>query len=309
MSDEVNEVEVNETEGTEITTPHSEAEPVEVAKDLEVEAKAEEPEYQPNFKFKVMDQEKEFDEWLRPVVKDADTEKKVRELLEKAYGLDHQKPKFEERTKQLEETTKNYELLRSAAEEAFTFRDKGDLDRFFEVTSVKPEAVYQWVLDKMKQMELPEEQRQVYNKFDETRRQNYLLERQLQDVARREEALSVQARTTELQNALQSPEISHVARVYDETQGQTGKFEQLVIKCGRDAWRDEKRELTVEQAVQSAISLIGKAYQQPGQANGTQTEAEKPLPTIPRVAGKSVSAIRKSPTSINDLRKMAAAME
>ena len=48
-----------------------------------------------------MDKEHEVPEFLRGVVKDAATEKQVRELVEKAIGLDYVKPKLEQTRQQL----------------------------------------------------------------------------------------------------------------------------------------------------------------------------------------------------------------
>lgn len=49
------------------------------------------PAFSPNFKLKVMEQEREIPELLRPLIKDAESEKAVRELVEKAYGLEYVK--------------------------------------------------------------------------------------------------------------------------------------------------------------------------------------------------------------------------
>jgi hypothetical protein len=69
------------------------------------------PVYTPNTKFKVMDKEHEFDAWLAPHIKDAETEKKAKELYEKAYGLDYVKPKYEASQKELEQYKTTYNSL------------------------------------------------------------------------------------------------------------------------------------------------------------------------------------------------------
>jgi hypothetical protein len=48
--------------------------------------------YKPNFKFKALGKEMEIDKFLHDAIKDAESEKKIRELYEKAHGLDYIKP-------------------------------------------------------------------------------------------------------------------------------------------------------------------------------------------------------------------------
>jgi transcription termination factor NusB len=45
-------------------------------------------EYSPNFQYKVFDKVKEFDDLLKPIVKDKNTEDKIRNLLSKADSMD-----------------------------------------------------------------------------------------------------------------------------------------------------------------------------------------------------------------------------
>src|SRR5688572_23823320 len=44
--------------------------------------------YTPNFKFKVLDKEHEIEERFRKLIKDADSEKMIRELHEKSFGIE-----------------------------------------------------------------------------------------------------------------------------------------------------------------------------------------------------------------------------
>src|SRR5688500_2643210 len=46
------------------------------------------PAYTPDFKVKIKGKEFEIDEMFRGLIKDADSEKKVKEFFEKAYGID-----------------------------------------------------------------------------------------------------------------------------------------------------------------------------------------------------------------------------
>jgi hypothetical protein len=53
------------------------------------------PSYQPKLKYKVLDQEKDFPDWAKPIVKSPEVEKTIRDMLERAEGLDHVKQRRE----------------------------------------------------------------------------------------------------------------------------------------------------------------------------------------------------------------------
>ena len=85
MSEEVKET-APASAATEVTTqtPAVEGAAQSTGATTGVQADSTETAYNPNYKFSVMDKEHEIDEWLRPVIKDAEMEKKVKDLYTKA---------------------------------------------------------------------------------------------------------------------------------------------------------------------------------------------------------------------------------
>lgn len=314
MSEETKEV-VESVPATD-TAPvveETKAEGIEIAKvdpSTEAPVVGEAPAYVPNLKFKVHEEEKEFDEFLKPAIKDAETEKKIRELYEKAYGLDAIKPKHEELKTKYPEMEQKYNELQSTIKEVMTLRDK-DLDSFFEQLGLKEDQIAKWMLQKLEKLNLPPEQRQVYDQYEETRRRNYALEKQIQDIEARTQAQAVQARTLELETVLQRPEVAAIAKSYDSARKQTGAFRELVIREANAEFRTSGRDLTAMEAAKAAMDLLGEAYT--SKANEVSSPApvttEKPLPVLPRVTGKSVSPTNKQPRSIDDLKKLASNMQ
>ena len=57
------------------------------------------PTYQPNWKYKFAGKDLEVDEMFRSVVKDQETEKKVKDVLQRAMAFDDSKVKWEEKVK------------------------------------------------------------------------------------------------------------------------------------------------------------------------------------------------------------------
>lgn len=289
----------------------SEATPKEVLspqKEVVGSGEVEKPEYTPNYKFKVHDKEQEFDEFIRSGIKDVDTEKKARELYEKAYGLDFVKPKYEDLKKKYPELETQYKQLDTTVNEILDYRDKGDLDSVFNAMRIPEEQVAKWMLAKIQKMELPPEQRAVYDQFEETKRQNQLLQKQFQELNGQTQTQAVQARTFELESNLQRPDVSSFAAAFDAMRKTPGAFKEEVRKCGLYEWKINNTDITAADAIQRVMS----GYQGmivPG-ATGTSTEpvGRESLPVIPRLQGKAVSATSKQVRSIADLKKKAAEM-
>lgn len=267
------------------------------------------PTYTPNTKFKVMDKEHEFDAWLTPHIKDAETEKKAKELYEKAYGLDYVKPKFEAAQKELGEYKTSYNNLYKDASEALTFKNNGDLDSFFQKVALSPEKVYEWVLEKLNRQNLPPDQRRVYDELDAKKRNEYQQSRQIEESENRYRQVATQAREAEVDFVLARPEIHNTVKNYDAKNGQ-GAFKQFVAEYGVMHFNAYGEDPSADTAISAVLKRLGDAYQGQQALTASPTASgEKPLPVIPNVSGKNVSPVRKSPRSIDDIKKIAAGFE
>lgn len=266
--------------------------------------------YTPNLKFKVMDEEKSIDDFLAPVMKDAETEKKIRELYEKAYGLDHVKPKYEDLKTTHQKTQQGYQQLQSDVQEILSYKNSGDLDMFFETVGLSEDKVAEWILEKAKKLNLPPDQRQVYDDYDKARRTNGDYNRKLQSLEAHNQQLAVQARTQELESVLTRPEVTSVSKNYDGARKQSGAFKNLVISIGESEFHRSGRDMSAEEATLQAMNLLGEAYRtaSTGAESSGSAPLQRELPVIPRVGGKGVSPTGKQPRSIEDLRKLRSEM-
>jgi hypothetical protein len=275
------------------------------------EATASDVEWQPNYKFKVHDEEKEFDDFVRPVIT-KDNEAKVRELYEKAYGLDVIKPKYQETKQQVEMTRKELQSFQKGVQDIVQWRDK-DLGIFFEKLKVTPDQVYKWALDKLKVDELPEDQKRVYNEAETLKRQNFELSQAKAAYEERATAEAVQARQLELSQVLASPEVGSVAQQYDARVGKPGSFYSLVVRHGQSEWAlsNGERDLTPKQAADEVIAMLGLSAQAPGHGATPNEPARSKVVTdrkpvvLPNVGSGGGSPAGKKVKSIADLRKLA----
>ena len=94
------------------------------------------PTYQPNYKFKAYEKEYELDELYRPLIKDADTEAKIKALHSKAYALDPMKEKLEGTRKEFDGFKSTVEPKVRAFEQFNKILENKDWDTFFKKLNV-----------------------------------------------------------------------------------------------------------------------------------------------------------------------------
>lgn len=285
------------------------------------EAQPAAPTWQPNFKMKVMDQDHEIPEWARPLVKDADSEKQVREIWEKAIGLDHVKPKFAETKKQLDAVMPELQGFRTGVQELRDLYNKDDFDTFFQKLKIPEEKVLQWFVKKAQYLELPQEQRQILDARKAAEQRAEDLEKQNLSYQEKYEGMVAQAKAQSLQVELAKPDVRAMIDAFDARAGKPGSFHQAVIDHGELTWirTNGQVDLTPEQAVQQVLSLYGGGLQAHPQApamvpvaNIPQApqapgQAPKKQATLPNIAGRQASSVARSkPKSLDDLRKISA---
>lgn len=271
------------------------------------------PAYTPNYKFKFPklgtneQEEKEFDEWIRPAI-NKDNEAKVRDLYTKAHGMDFYKEKYNKTN----EKYRAVEPLVKTWHELSEVYNQGDLDSFFKGLKIPEEKLYQFVLDKLNEREMSHEQKLERQQQMELRRKATYLERENQSLQERYQSEITQAREFQLGQTLSKPEVSSIAKSFDERMGRQGAFREEVIKRGVIAFTATGQDISPEQAVQEVISLLGvssQAQSQGQQATQAQQQAAKsPPPVIPNVGARSASPAKKTPRSLADLKKLADSM-
>lgn len=266
----------------------------------------------PNYKFKALDAEHEIPEALRAAIKDADTEKQVRELMLKSIGMDHIKPKYQEVRQKYEEVNSAYSNINKEIQELRSFVQKDDFDSFFEKLNIPQDKILQYAVKKVQYGELPPEQQQAIEARRDAERRASMLEQQNQQLSEQAMSQAVEAKRWSLQMVMQRPDVSSFAEAYDKARGKPGSFQEVVIRTGEAAYYTRQKDLSPDEAVKEAMELIGPmARAQAAQATPAQQQAApaaqapaKP-PVIPNVQGRSsVSPTKKAPTSVEDLKKL-----
>ncbi len=271
---------------------------------------AETPAFQPNFKYKVDRAEKEIPEMYRALIKDADTEKQVRELFEKTDGFEAIKPRHQQLREKFEEVNQQHTHLTESLDDLRADYQRGDFDSFFAKLEIPQEKIVDWLVSKVEYEKLPVDQRRILDRNRDADRRAYETERQ---ASQREEMYMgelTRARAYALDVALDRGPAQTAAQAYDARNGE-GSFRNLVIERGEMAWYRSKgqTDLSPEQAIQEALKVIGhdeSAAPGQGAAQSTGNQPAARAATIPNLGGKSSSPVKPKVQTLDDLKKLAA---
>jgi hypothetical protein len=326
-----------ETQEAEETEENSEGGEEEGQEDEE-EANAEEGQetHKPSTKFKfgflnketgeLEQKEQEIDKRFHGLMKTPEGEKLVRELHEKAYGLESVKERHNQTRQQLQTVSaenqnlhKGINGLRQIYHSTLQTGNYHKFDSFLERLKIPQDFIFNYVYEKMKLLELPPEQRnQIMQGIQADRRADEAVEAQ-QEFTAQQQNLAYENKQLQLDMVLQNQEVSQLAAAFDERVGKPGAFRAAVEREGNVAWHTSKGkvDLTPAQAVQAVIKnyaldstpLIPGAKPAQGNVGAVTTQkvvATKPrgTKTIPNVSSRgSVSPLKDKPKSIDDVIK------
>ena len=267
------------------------------------------PAWAPNFKVKSYDKEYEIDEMFRPLIKDQETEKKVRSVFEKAYGLDEMKPKYQKAREELEgirPTLKEYDTLKNSLSNLSEMYNKGDLENFFKTIGVPDQVLFSYVQKRLEYNDLTPEKRAEYDRMVASRNENYSLQSRYQGMEQQFQAMQTQIRGQEMRMELSQPGVHEVAQQYDSAVG-PGAFAQEVMNQGLFVWKTQGKDISAKEAIdlvmQRVKPLLGNVVSQ----QTTQQQAAPVVPkpaVIPNISGTSTSPVKQKVRSLEDLKKL-----
>lgn len=271
-----------------------------------------EPEWQPNYKFKVKDKELEFDDWVKPLVT-KETQDKFREVFEKAHGIDAVKQDRQSLREELRAIREEKERIDTSLQYLSQYVQKKDYRSFFEALQIPKEEILRYAIDELKYQEMSPEQRQEIDAYRQNQYRLSQLEMQNQQLMREYESMTQAQKVNELESELSRQDIAEMARSYDARVGEPGAFRKEVISRGAYWESVHGQTISAKQAVDEVLRLVGGTVgsaPQAGAPSQTMTPGQavvqnRQKPVIPNVQGASGSSpAKKRPGSIEDLRRM-----
>lgn len=276
--------------------------------------------YTPNLKYKAADQEKEIPEMFRSLVKDAESEKVVRELMEKADGLPSVKQRLGETSAKYKELQTQHQQVNDGLKELGDLVKKKDFGGFFDTLKIPRQELFQWALREAEISQMDPEQRAYIENERTAQKQAELASKNSQSSDQRFYEQAVRTRQLEMKMALSAPEVASFATRFNEVAGNPQAFESEIVKAGREMWANEQVDASPEELAQAIIQKYSRFMGQapnpatphvaavPAQGyanpNATPVLPNSPPPTLPNLQGGSTSPTKTSPKNLDDLKKL-----
>lgn len=276
--------------------------------------------YTPDFKYKASGKELEIPEKFRALMVDKESEEEVKKLFGQAATLDEYKEKQAQTAKTLADTTGNLQKYQGGIQELRTLFNKNDLDGWFAKLNVPQEKIFQWVLDKVNYNQLPDAQRAQLDAQRNLQRQADTAKEQVGQASHREMQLATQVKGMQLEQTFGKTDVKSMADTFDSRVGKPGAFRDAIIEHGKSIWAlsNGTVDLTPEQAVADFVKKYGNPslFSGPSAVAGAAPQAQNtpqpsanaapPVKVIPNVAGRSTSAVKQGPRSLDDLKRLRA---
>lgn len=275
------------------------------------------PAYTPNYKFKVKGKEQEFDEWIRASVKDPDTEKKAREMMEKYYGFDmikSDREKFQqERDGFKTDAEKMYGLMNGAAE----LVTKKDYETFFEKWGIPPQDIVKFAVDYAnREQTWTPEQKQAYEQSRRLQAELAQVQAEKMGLETSQMQSQIAQRESEVEMVVSHPEVTEFSKLVAERLGDENGLKNEVIRLGAYYAQSQGKDYSTVELVRDLAKRYGytpgagqpqQPSAQPQAQQGFQVAPPKVVapstkPTIPTIAGKGGSPVAKKPKSFADLK-------
>lgn len=282
----------------------------------------------PKTKVTAWGKEHEIPKEFQTLMKDAESEKAVREIFEKSLGVEGYKEKLQARDTEFTQVKSQFDGMSNQVRQAADLYQKatqpgGDIHKmgdFFKKLNVDENAVMAYAIEKAKLAQLPAEQRQMVEArlSAERAREDALM--QTTSATQVAQEAQRNAINTEFSMYMENPQVKNFEAELDGKLGKPGFFKQAVVDAGQRAYALEGKTLSVVDAMKAVIQGYGLTGQAASQAQAQMTQAlgtdgqaakkvvQRQAAAIPNVGGSSsASPISKtnSPRSIADLKKLA----
>lgn len=242
-------------------------------------------EYVPELKYKFDGQVKELDPFLKPLIKDKESNQKVIDLVQRAEALEPYKAKVADMTETVD-----------TVKQLSTLFQEGKHERVLEALGYNDEMLMEVVRQKLERQKLPPEQKQA---FEEKRRLELANEKLLADNQKyQSESQRELARVTEYEVDMElgKAEVVKFVKAFEAHRGD-GEFKKLVGQRGDAMVRSLGRHVKPAEVVQQILQEWGPFLNQSPAAPVVQPKV------IPHVVGGSGSPGTRAISSVADIRK------
>jgi len=278
----------------------------------EVEAN-DEPDYEPNFTYRVKDDEFEMPDRIKELIKNPEDEEYFRGLLTAADGVS---ALVEDRQVLREDNTRLMQVestRQKAVEDLISFVKQDDLKPFMDTWNITDEQLARYMQKRLALHDMDPAQRAEYERNEQARMQAFAMQNQNQTLQSQNQQLQAQQLEFQMNQALTSPEISDFVQNYDSQKG-AGAFRNEVVALGDYYFRSGRGVVPPEQLAREVANKWYGPAAQPAPRQGAETdrgESRRPRvverqqkPTMRKVRSSGASPVKSSPKNFADLQKI-----
>lgn len=268
------------------------------------------PAYTPDLKVKIKGKEHEIPEMFRGLIKDPESEKQVKEFVEKALGLDAVKADRATLKEQFEGYKRDIQPFIQVYDQFTHLRDQGNLGAAFKVAGISDEQIFGYAVQMLEMQQNPTLAK-TYTAHQEQSLKELELSRKVAMYEQQEQVSAEQKFYNEFEESL-----SKHQSLADQVNAKLGTpenpdfFREEIIAFGL-AQQQRGKACTPAQATEAVVNKYKQffpATTAPAQQSTPQAAApvSPPRPhTLPNVGNGHASPVKKRVTSIEDIKKAA----
>lgn len=285
---------------------------VETNSDVAVEAIATPGQFKPEFKYRADGKDMEVPEYLRPFIKDKETQEKVVKMLEKHDAFDTVSTRRDQFRMELDTERQDKQRYIGAIDNMRQTVIRGDIDGFLKLTDIPEEMMLKWATEKAKYYMGDENYRQHIDQQTRQRQDSWQKETQVNDYQAKYQELEVRQLQSEFNYEMMKPEVSSFSTSFDKLACKPGAFIEEVKNRGELAYLRERKTISPGEVIQGMMKQFGsitQVAQQPRAAAANPAASKvivktaSKVATIPTVKGSSASPAKEEFTSLDAIRK------
>lgn len=263
--------------------------------------------YTPDFTYKVRDEEHEFDERFRDVIKSKEDEEALRELYTRSAGLDHYKTKFSERDSEYQALENQAATLIEGYKKLQGFKESGDLTNFQKAFGFTDDQLIDYAISLTDHQALPEDQRRIIDENRTLQEKLSSLESTVTSMQTSETNQNLEAEIGELKNMLLSEQYKPA---YDAFESRGINMVDKILEVGVGRMQVTGVEPNLEDIVKEVASMVvipeAAAPVVEEQINNNQTvKVVERKKTLPSISGGGAAPVSSKITSLDQLKALA----
>lgn len=275
-------------------------------------AKTEAEQFVADYKYRADGKDMEVPEYLRPLIKDKESQEKVVQMLKKHDAFDSVSSRRDQFRTERDDARATVQKYEGAIQNMRQTYQRGDIDGFLKLCEIPEEQMLKWATEKAKYYMGDEAYRAQVDRDNQLRQTSWAKETQVNEYQTKYQEMEARQLQTEFNYEMLKPEVSSFVASFDKQFG-NGAFVNEVKNRGELAYLREQKTIAPSEVIQGIMkqySTIAQVPQPAPAAAPSGAPAAKvvvktapKVTTIPTVKGTQASPTQEGFTSLDKIRE------